>query len=422
MKSKVLLVAVGTGEGTENGIVASIKDSLPEYITFIMTEKSKVIYEKVIDKLSDEDFIDKNEIILSNGEEEDFQKVFIKVKDCINSYISKGIKKENIFIDITFGTKAITAGLITAGIYEKIKHIKYVSGGNRDKISGKVISGTEKIIIIQPTEIFNHYYYDEFKNFFNSYQFEASKISISNISDNFFYDYNRGNFKDAYDYIIFAYSQWDRFNYTKAYNELCKNKEKYKLIKDFNHEKYKKNFEFLEKLSEKENKEKYSEEIIVDIFSNAKRRAEEKKFDDALIRLYRVMELISQNSLYYKHGIDPSNIEESQFDKIPELIRKKIKENIKRENKKNTSGMSDNFEILKSLNDKIGIKFFDDKKIRDLLNIRNNSILIHGEKPISENNFNNLLEIVNQYLILFFNNEDIFNKKLELATMAKFRI
>jgi CRISPR-associated protein (TIGR02710 family) len=416
MKKKAMLMTVGVGQGTENGIVVSIKDSMPEYITFILTEKSRETYKKVMDKLGEEYFDEKKIILIQGGEEENFQSIYLKIIDCIDEYIKKGIERENIFIDITFGTKAMTAGIITAGIYKKISHIKYISG-ERDIRAGRVKSGTEKVISTTPTEIFNNYHYDDFKKLFNKFQFDASQKAIDNISDNFFYDNYLGDFREAYDFLISSYSLWDRFNYEKALGELNKAKEKIKLIKDLDYEKYRNNFSFLEKLCDEKKKTKYPRELVVDIFLNAKRRDNEGKFDDALIRLYRVMELISQNVLYYKYKIDPADIKENQLKILPSEITTKIEY---KQGKKTTSGMTDNYEILKHLNNELGINYCQDSSIRDIMGIRNYSILIHGENPINKNNLSRLMGIVEKFLCTFFSLKENLDKQLSNAKMANF--
>ncbi|MCL5771397.1 MAG: TIGR02710 family CRISPR-associated CARF protein [Actinobacteria bacterium] len=287
----------------------------------------------------------------------------------------------------------------------------------RDEISGKVKSGQERIITSKPTEIFNSYYYDDFKKLFNSYQFESASISLKNISDNFFYDDYQGKYRYIYDLLISAYSLWDKFNYEKAFNELIKTKGKSRFIKDFDHEKYRKNLDFLEKLRSERKIKKYPRELIVDVFLNAKRRAEEGKFDDALIRLYRVMELISQNLLYHKFKIDPADVKEDQINELPQKIIDKIKT---KPGKKITSGISDNFEILAYKNNELEIDYFKDSNIKEILGIRNLSILIHGENPIVERNFNSLIGIVEKFLIKFFVNESNLEQLISSAEIARF--
>jgi len=64
------------------------------------------------------------------------------------------------------------------------------------------------------------------------------------------------------------------------------------------------NKRFLGQLQTAEEPEPYN---IADLINNAKRRGtEEKKYDDAVARLYRTIELIAHHQLKTKYNIDPS--------------------------------------------------------------------------------------------------------------------
>ncbi len=121
---------------------------------------------------------------------------------------------------------------------------------------------------------------------------------------------------------------------------------------------------------------------IVDLYQNANRRLEENRFDDALARFYSCLELISRFSLG-KHGIDPSN---PDYAKLPEACMGEFKKRnkgllpIEIELKKG-------FELLACLNDPLGREVEKDKKtFLGLIGLRNQSILAHGIKPVSEQN------------------------------------
>jgi len=59
---------------------------------------------------------------------------------------------------------------------------------------------------------------------------------------------------------------------------------------------------------ERENYENY-DLLIADILNNARRRMKEGKYDDAMARLYRTVELIAQYRLKMKYEIDTSDVD-----------------------------------------------------------------------------------------------------------------
>ncbi|MCS7250244.1 MAG: hypothetical protein N2323_07190 [candidate division WOR-3 bacterium] len=81
------------------------------------------------------------------------------------------------------------------------------------------------------------------------------------------------------------------------------------------------------------------------------------------------------------------------LNKIPEHLRNKFQEKYlnKRENKIKL-GLRASYELLKELADDLGEKFWDDKKMIELLDIRNNTILAHGINPVKKESYDELLE------------------------------
>ena len=132
-----------------------------------------------------------------------------------------------------------------------------------------------------------------------------------------------------------------------------------------------------------------------DLISNARRRAElESKHDDAVARLYRVMEAIAQFKLKSTYGIDSSNVNENV---IPVDVREEVVSRY-RDNKDNKIklGLYVSYDLLKRLDDPLGKSFFGfyEKEIRGLLDIRNNSILAHGFRSVSQDTYEKLLDVI----------------------------
>jgi CRISPR-associated protein (TIGR02710 family) len=117
---------------------------------------------------------------------------------------------------------------------------------------------------------------------------------------------------------------------------------------------------------------------IADLLNNAERRAEESKYDDAVARLYRTIELIAQYKLRRDYRIDASNAE---VEKIPPQLLQKW--NIPRDQKTIKLALNSSYELLDSLGDPLGQRYKNDRKLKDLLSKRNMSILAHGQTPIT---------------------------------------
>jgi len=124
---------------------------------------------------------------------------------------------------------------------------------------------------------------------------------------------------------------------------------------------------------------------IADLINNAERRAEEAKFDDAVARLYRTIELIAQYEPKRKYKIETSNAKPEQ------LPKKLLKEwHITANTQKIKLPLQRNYELLAAKGNPLGIKFIQDKKLKDLLSKRNRSILAHDLKPVNRKTYQEL--------------------------------
>lgn len=131
-------------------------------------------------------------------------------------------------------------------------------------------------------------------------------------------------------------------------------------------------------------------ELIEDLIANAERRASQARFDDATARLYRATEAIAQLALW-RRGIDSSRVRLDQFPPdFPEAAEgRKL-------------GLQEAYRLLQALHDPVGKVFSgtnlpsDENRRGSPLNERNQSILGHGFKPISERSFKQLRESVEQ--------------------------
>jgi len=152
-----------------------------------------------------------------------------------------------------------------------------------------------------------------------------------------------------------AYSCWDRFEHANAFENLRK-----VCAPEFSLNKA-----FLGKLLDAKGEEK-SIFYIADLISNAIRRGDtERKYDDAVARLYRVMELIAQYRLR-GHGIESTS--KVGVDRISTELRKKW--NLVHEETVSI-GLKKGYELLQSLGDPLGEKASTDEELMDLLSKRN---------------------------------------------------
>ena len=143
----------------------------------------------------------------------------------------------------------------------------------------------------------------------------------------------------------------------------------------------------------KEEIKEYHAHLLSDLINNAKRRIEEGKYDDAVARLYRVIEFIAQSKLFIKHDINTSDVD---ILLLPNELREKYKK--MEENGKIRLGLKKSYELLRDMNEEIGKRFFENEEIQKILSMRNNSILAHGFGPVTKEQAEKFFEVTKEFL------------------------
>ena len=116
---------------------------------------------------------------------------------------------------------------------------------------------------------------------------------------------------------------------------------------------------------------------LYDLWLNAERRATQGRFDDAVARWYRLMEWTAQWQLRIQEGVETADFPRDKLP--PEIDARPVRDG------KIKIGLFQAWQAAQHLlNDPIP-KFVNDHKktLRDLLKMRNGSILAHGFRPVS---------------------------------------
>jgi len=254
---------------------------------------------------------------------------------------------------------------------------------------------------------YDKYLLNYVKTLFNSHRFDEAKnilgetVMLKN--------------KELYEKLIEAYAAWDKFDLPVAERiiELC--------AKDFKNElgiDVMSNKEILHE--ERYSQKKYCVEHIADLIENAKRRGKEGKFDDAVARLYRAIDLAAQLKLL-KYNIDTSdvNIHELERQLPRDLPQDKVNnyKKMERITGKIVFGLKQAYNALYDLGDSTGKDFNQNNEIQMLLNLRNASILAHGLHPISSEHYEECLGIAMKFLSKIMPNLQSLMKKAVFPVM-----
>lgn len=449
-KEYVLVLTVG---GSPKPLRKSIEDANPNIVYFLHSEDSKKDGKEV-----ESSFTDKN-IEWNYRLVKDYQSVKSTFDTAFDLFNELDEEKYFIHVDFTGGTKSMSTGVIVASTnFSKISKYTYVgtkSAEGRDKGGVGVVKDGSELIKNQfnPYEIYALKEFDKGMNFFNNYQFEVSLKNFKTAQE-MVNDEKGIKLAKFYQDIINLYSAWDKFDSKVIFynSKLDKNEsallttylqknilnvinndellsEDKEVHKDF-YNQIEINLEFLRNKISKGNRhiENNIKYYLPDLINNAHRRIEEGKYDDAVARLYRAMELIAQVSLNDMGLISNKDLKENLVFYINkgalyETKNKKCIESKLRLYDDNEGSSTfklpskKSFELLCCLGSDAASQYMDDKNMSTLVNHRNKSILAHGLNPIREDQANQLYDKILKYAELFY--PDI-KKQMDLAKFPKF--
>ena len=394
-RKTALLMTVGTGIGGQvatedlaHAILFSIDNSNPDIVIFCGSEKSKKTVESV-----------KEQYLKEFEEEFDyFEFIHLEQIDDFKIYFEAFKRKiqeldgYKIIIDYTSGTKTMTMSAAFASMLYR-KNLYFVGGERED---GVVIRGTEKIISQNLYPIYDDLMISKIKELFNTNRFDAGKSLLEDITK---------AKKDTYANLFDAYYYFDNVDYNKA--------NKYFITKEFIAEwpELKKQFSLNAKALYHLNKEDSAMRpfyILGSLINNARRRAEETKYDDAIARLYRSLELIAQIKLN-EYGIDTSDVELDILNK----------HGVEQEFKPDFSGkiklsLVQDYELLNNLGDDLG-EFYIKNKDEFLATIssKNNSILAHGLNSQTEKQYVKFRDLILKFASVLNPEMDVYIHETE---------
>ncbi|WP_292473531.1 hypothetical protein [Methanosphaera sp.] len=178
--------------------------------------------------------------------------------------------------------------------------------------------------------------------------------------------------------VINFYKDWDLFEYD---NIIKYNYQGLPEVFQPINEKHLENLRTLKKICSE-----YKEyRLVIDLINNAKRRNEEGKYNEAIIQLYRALELATQLKLKKFYKIETDNINLNRLEELK--INKHFIEYLKKfTNSYNNIHLSlkEQLYILKGLKDPMGKFYWNNQDLfMDIIEMRHSSLLVHGNTNIT---------------------------------------
>ncbi|NLC07785.1 MAG: TIGR02710 family CRISPR-associated protein [Syntrophomonadaceae bacterium] len=398
--SKVLVLTVG---GSSEPLITSIKRHKPDYVIFLCSA-DRVTPVKIPGShhTVDGDGLPCREwnkepqpsiVVRAGLKPGEYEKILISnidsLADCYTSSIQAFARARekysdpDILVDYTGGTKTMSAGLIAASLDDSAVQIFLVSGERNDLV--KVRNGTQRVLKSNWNPLLWQRRLSVIKRLFSQFNYNECLEVIDQTSPDIVAGSAEDQIIQVYQSLCLAFSAWDQFDhdgamrYLEVYSGYLTNEKVFlgEIIK--NKRDYLQNKEARLRLH-----------LVYDIMRNAERRLLQNKFDDAVGRTYRALEMLAQICLFFNRvSINTSCV---NIEQLPQELHDKYRKLEMVMNAENPSseensglklGLFRSYELLADLKHPLGKLIMDRKnKLTNLIRLRNESIFAHGLNPI----------------------------------------
>jgi len=358
-----------------------------------------------------------------SGDENDADRCFGHFDHVLADLISSGFNARDIQADFTRGTKAMSAALVLAAVGRDIQILRYVYGEQRDE-RGMVVPGTEQVGQVRTMCATARRRLEQAKEFMRRGDFSAVTNLLPEPQEPFFRSEAEGLYAAAQ-----IYAAWDRLAYKVAAQALAQHGETAEEAGDF--ALTPEMTTWLRRLTKEHNRKDHTAMaadlrlMACDLLANAERRIRDLHLEDALIRAYRVLELVGQIRLF-AHGYDSAALPAD--DEVIQRLRKKWKRKGSNDFDagKNNTLIASRLQVarlVKELGDPLGEKLLDfDKDPAMQVRNRNESVLVHGFEATAPPEEAPLRDVLDQLEQLLREDDSQATKRLHTARSLSFAI
>ncbi|MCX7626584.1 MAG: TIGR02710 family CRISPR-associated CARF protein [Candidatus Sumerlaeaceae bacterium] len=374
---KVLICSVGTVfEGREN-ILAVLADEIiqlkPAHVAFVVSRESLPPAQKIAQQagLADE-FI--TYVVLDTPH--DLNEVFARTNETIRQFRALGYSASDISLNYTSGTKVMSSGVVLAAVFNQCSELRYIYEGGASR---------DRVIITRPEAVSAYRDLLLGSRLIEELRFQSATDLLDRI-DSSLLSQSDVAILDALKKLAEAYNAWDTFNPARFVEIMHGLTTQVDLLKKFLVDSG--TLGLLAQLASDVARENYSPLIFADMVNNAIRRMLEGKYDAAVARLYRALEMLAQWVLR-RYGINTDDVDTRR---IPPRFRVNFEALRSMDDGIVRIGMRKAFELLAILDAPLGIRFQAKKELLPLLQKRSKSILAHGTSRVAKDDCEHFLK------------------------------
>jgi hypothetical protein len=280
--------------------------------------------------------------------------------------------------DYTGGTKSMTVALALAALQAGYE-LSLVRGARVDLI--RVPNDTQMAGLVNAGEVRARQQLAEAQRLFNAYAYaSAAELLQSTLRAAPLSSALQAEIQEAVT-LCRGFDAWDRFNHDRAL----------RLLQSYQ-ARVVPQWIFLKKLA----REEPGCPLVMDLLRNAERRAARGRYDDAVARLYRTLEMLAQFRLAAR--TPPLDSSDLDVEALPESLRESYTAR-GAGGEKIRLGLREDYLLLEALDDPLGeVHRQYGNRLLEILRIRNHSILAHGLAPVSEAEWQEMHMLVTEFI------------------------
>ena len=379
--TNILICTVG---GSHQPIVSAINNQRPDYVIFICTDKDPATgrpgssvqitgtgnciklqqndEKPTLPNIPAQTGLTEGQYQICITESDDLDRIYLACTNAINTALSR-FPDAKLIADYTGGTKSMSAGLVMAALEHQDIELQLITGSRGDLI--KVNDGSEYAACANIEQIRFERLIAPYRQAWSRYAYSEAEAGLKLISPP--HDTELRGKYTRFRELSRAFAEWDDFNhdgaqkillnYSKQLGPLALQLQSIALLNS--------------KMPELREAAK-----LFDLYLNAKRRAAQGRYDDAIARAYRLIEWTAQWLLKVYCGIETANIDEAA---IPEGMTLKPNRYGQLQ-----AGLFDAWQLVKHKTSGAAAQFIkaEENRLLNHLKIRNGSILAHGFEPV----------------------------------------
>lgn len=324
---------------------------------------------------------------------DDPEAIFLTLREGLRN-LAESHPKARLVFDYTGGTKSMTSALFQAALATAGADLQFMAG-RRDSLD-RVTDGTERATRIPVDWLLAERTEARLRAAWKSFAYAECATGIAALLDDLGTDEKappaaKQRLRDLAD-AAEGFDLWDRFRHAEATQILARLAARHPDLAPFS--------ALAGRCRESE------AQRIADLWRNAERCAKRRRYDDAVARLYRLLEWTAQWRLLEAHGIDTGEV---RWELISEEEVRRADIRTPRGNR-TLSGLTESFRLLATKEP--GGEFarfldapFPGKKgktgldrLHVILALRNKSILAHGASPLAKDDWDRCAAYLHVFL------------------------